>query len=414
MKIKKIKKQQRGFLSNKFLQIKTNTKLFLWRLFGRIKYGNFIFLDSNMIMSNNHKSDGRTKRLRKYSNYFITDVVSREIDDLGRGGLNCIFSHKYKIVNFSDLRKIIPSLCPVYYNFISWMYNPANITTPEFSLHLLQSLKLRGRTLTKDQDTLYNYLMDRLKSGAENNTDALGHPKSLLAKNIDLSAFQYFKKKIKNRKSSNLLNDYKNVSIILLFALLNKKNTSFVTADRDLLAVVLTLIDSIVQGMAFPYFFLPTLTRQDTNNLLSGKRITRFIDFKKFEEYIDNLRGDILSSSWQKDHIFFKIRLWDTKNKCFVEDLTINFNDLEREMILNMHGSLSCPYAKNNTHGNWLFYRYWPPPLKSPNVLKVLLSAKPIKNRRNVDVPEIFHQQTCKYAIDDKNDKLKEYYGFWC
>ncbi len=414
LKNKNLRKSRNSQPTGKFFTLKKKIEFLFWSIFSRIKYGNAIFLDANMIMSNDPKSDGRIEKLYKRSTrYFLTDVIVKEVHDLANGGLNCIFPYKYKIVGFSKLREILPSLCPVYYNLISWMYNPANITSPEFHLHLLQSLKLRGRKLNKSQEKLYMRFMDHLKRGAENDINASGKPKTLLAKHIDISAFQYFRKKIKNRGSKNLLNDYKNISTVLLFALLNKTNTVFVTADRDLLAIVLTLAESLAQGMTFPYFFLPTLTDQNKHDLFAGKYITRFLDFKDFRKYNENLLGDILNPHWQKDYVSFKVRLWDDKEQCFVEDMVLNFDDIGREMILNMHGSLSCPYAKNDTHGNWLHYQYWPPPLKSPNVVKVLLSVKKIKSRRNIYVPGFIHRQTCKYAIDDRSGRLKEYYGFW-
>lgn len=400
--------------SRKFFSLRKKIEFPFWSMFSRIKYRAAVFLDANMVMLRNSEIDKRVEKLRKsFTRYFITDVIAKEIHDLENSGLIRIFPYKYKVVGFSKLREILPSLCPVYYNLISWMYNPANITSQEFHLHLLQSLKLRGRKLAKSQEKLYMRFMDRLKRGAENNFDASGNPKSLIAKHIDISAFQYFQKKIKNRNSENLLNDYKNISTILLFTLLNKINTVFVTADRDVLAIVFTLAESLAQGGAFPYFFLPTLTDQDKQDLFSGKRITRFIDFDEFKKYNENLLGDILNPYWQKDHISFKIRLWDDKKQCFVEDMVVNFDEVGREMALNMHGPLSCPYAKNDTHGNWLHYQYWPPPLKSHNVVKVLLSVKKVKSRRNIYVPDFIHQQTCKYAIDDKAGRLKDYHGFW-
>ena len=145
-----------------------------------------------------------------------------------------------------------------------------------------------------------------------------------------------------------------------LFTLVEKKGTIFVTADRDPLAIMLTLAESLAQGITFDYFILPTLTDEERKYLFSGKKITRFLDFKKFEKYISNVIGDILNPYWQKDHISFKIRLWDGQEKCFAEDMVINFDSYGRDMILNMHGPLSCPFAKNDTHGNWLHYIVFP------------------------------------------------------
>lgn len=411
---KYLRKVYSSRIARKIFSFRKQAEFPFWLAISRIKYGTAIFLDTNMIMSDDSKPDGRVGKLHKRSmKYFITDIVAKEINDLTNNGLNRIFPHRYKTVGFAKMREILPPLCPIYYNLISWMYNPANIAVSDFHLHLLQSIKLRGRKLTNSQEKLYMHFMNRLKKSAENDFDKNGKPKAQLAKNIDISFLQYFRKKIKNRGSENLLNDYKNISTILLFSLLNKTNTVFVTADRDLLAIVLTLTESLAQGMAFPYFFLPTLTDRDKHDLLDSKRITRFLNFDEFKKYHDNLLGDILNRYWQKDYVSLRIRLWDKKSQCFIEDLILNFDDLGREMVLNMHGPLSCPCAKNDTHGNWLHYLYWPPSLESPNVVKVLLSAKKIINRQNIYIPDFIHQQNCKYAIDDRSGELKKYYGFW-
>jgi len=399
--------------SRKFFILRKKFEFPLWSLWSRVRYGRSIFLDTNMVARRKTEIDGRVQKLKNtHGPYFVTDIIEKEINDLVGNGADRIFPHKYRIISFSRLREISPALCPVYYNLISWMYNPANITSPEFHLHLLQSLKLRGRKLNKSQEKLYMKFMDRLKKGAESKIDSSGKPKSELARCIDISAFQYFQKKIKNKNSKNLLNDYKNICTIILFALLSKTNIIFITADRDMLAIVLTLIESLAQGMTFPYFFLPTLTDKDKKDLFSGKTITRFINFNEFKQYCEKLLGDILNPYWKKDHISFRVRLWDNKKQDFIEDLFINFDSLCREMVLNMHGPLSCPFAKNDTHGNWLHYQFWPPPLKSPNVVRVVLSVKKVKSRRNIYVPDFIHRQSCKYAIDDANDRLRGYYGF--
>ncbi|MBU3924488.1 hypothetical protein KJ854_00955 [Patescibacteria group bacterium] len=395
--------------------LKRKVRSLFWLGFSKIKYANHFFLDSNMVVSGESKSDGRVEKLHRYfSTYLLTDVVAKEVQELLDNGRNRIFLRRYGIVSFLKLREVFPSLCPVYYNLISWMYNPANIASQEFALHLLQSLKLRGRTLSSVHEKLYMRFMSRLKQESENNVSNLtGKPKTLLAKNMDISAFHYFRKKIKNRNSENLLNDYRNISSVLLFALTNKTNVVFATADRDLLAIIWTLAESLAQGITFHYFILPTLTDNEKHDILSGKKITRFLDFKKFKDYNEGVLGDILNPYWQKDHISFRVRLWDNNEKCFVEDMVVNFDNMGRELILNMHGPLSCPYAKNNTHGNWIHYQYWPPPLKSPNVIKVMLWGKKIINRKDIYVPDHIHQRTCRYAIDEKNGRLKEYYGFW-
>lgn len=404
MKEKNKHPKRGGSHSEKILILKRRIKFLFWSGVSRILYGNAIFLDANIVIHGQEYSDKQIKKILKHTQkYFLTDVVEKEINNL---------NDKYKIVSFNKLREISPSLCPVYYYITSLMYSPANIASPHFALHMLQSLKLKGRNLTSSQISLYDGYMRRLEERATNEKTN-GEVKTLFAKHLDKSIHQYFKKKIKNNRSINLLNDYKNLSTILLFTLLNKKNTTFVTADRDLLAIILTFAEGLAQGVTFPYLFLPTLTDDNKKEMFSGKRITKFLDFKEFRKQYKNVFDDIINHYCQKDHVSLKIRLWDNEKKCFIEDMLLNFDNAARDIILNLHGPLACPYVKNDTHGNWLHYYYWPPPPKSPDVVKTVLSIKKVKSRYNIYVPDSVHQKTCRYALEDQNNELKNYSGFW-
>jgi len=385
-----------------------------WSLISSVIHRKVFFLDSNLIFRNLNQDNSYPTLSRKFiSQYLITDTVAEEILALQKSGLSKVFFYRYRVLGFSSLREKYPFVCPIYYTLISWMYNPANIASPEFPIHLIQSLKLRGRKLTRVQNNLYMKLMDRVKRGLDSTINFGGKPKTDLARNMDISLSQYLKKKIKNRGSKNLLNDYKNISLALIFTLLRKQNTTFMTADRDLLATVLTLTESIAQNSTFHFLILPTLSDSDKRDLLAGKMVTRFLSFREFQKKFNGVLSDLLNPYWKKNHICFSIKLWDEKTKKFIEELIINFDSIGQESILHTHGPLSCHFAKNDTHGNWLHYQFWPPPPASPDVVKVIVTAKKIINRRNIFVPDAIHKLNCKYAIDDSMDKLKNYYGFW-
>jgi hypothetical protein len=386
-----------------------------WSLISKFKYDQAIFFDTNMFVSNPKEYETRKKRAERFNknpdNYFITDAVAKEVKDFDSRGFKRLLQQKYKVLKFSDLREAYPNICPTYYSLITSIYNPANISSPEFLLQLLQSKKLREIKLTALEEETYKTIMDGLKKGAESSLDAKGNPKSLLSKHMDKGAYQYFKKKIANRDSENLLNDYKNISLSILYCVLNKRNTVLVTSDRDILAIVLVLAESLAQNFVFPHFYLKTLSDQDKKELLQGNKLNHSIKLSEFEEYYEGVLGDILNPYWQKDHVSFKIRFWDDRLEAFIEDMVVNFDMVGQEMILNMHGPLSCPFAKNDNYGNWIHYLYWPPTQTDLNI-RVELSAKKIINRKNIYVPDLMHQFRCKYAIDDNAGKLKEYYSF--
>lgn len=372
-----------------------------------------IFLDSNMIFSNPEEIDERIKELHRGCNeYWITDIIKKEIDALQKNGKTKIFNEKLNFISFSILREKYPSICPVYYNFISRMYNPANIASPEFQIHLIQSFKLREKPLPRKAEQNYMFLMNRLKKDSENEFDYLHEKKTELRQNMDISIFQYFQKKIKNRKSKNLLNDYKNISLIILFIILKKRNVIFITSDRDLIAIVLILCESIAQDLTFNYLILKNLPTEEKQLLLRNRKIKKNLDFTEFKKQYSGVLGDLISRNWQKNYKYLKIRLWDNNKKHFIEDLIIKFDPITRESLIKLHGPLSCPYGQNNDYGNWIHYTFSPPIIKpESSLVETILSIKNI-SRKETYVSDELHKKTCKYAIDDSNDRLNEYYGF--
>jgi len=132
-KNKYLRKIYNSQIAGKFFALRRKIEFPIWSTLNRIKYGTAVFLDTNMIVSNEARPDKRIEKLHKhFTQYFVTDIVAKEVFDLSANGLNRIFPYKYETVGFSKMREILPSLCPVYYNFISWMYNPANIAVPDF------------------------------------------------------------------------------------------------------------------------------------------------------------------------------------------------------------------------------------------------------------------------------------------
>jgi hypothetical protein len=191
-----------------------------------------------------------------------------------------------------------------------------------------------------------------------------------------------------------------------------KKNVTFITADRDFLAIVLVFVESLSQGIAFNSLILQEMTDIDKKKILRGKKKTLFIDYNKFKTEYNGVMFDILNRFWQKDFLTFKIRFWDRDEQIFIKDLILKFDKNLRILTLNMHGPLNCSCAKNDDFGKWMHYYYWPPPLKSPDVVRVRIEKKPIV-RKNIFISEDEHNNSCKYANDDKNNRLNEYFGFW-
>ena len=135
---------------------------------------------------------------------------------------------------------------------------------------------------------------------------------------------------------------------------------------------------------------------------------------EEFQKFYNGTLKDILNPYWKKDRNYFRIMFWDDKTQKYYKDIYINFDSLMRDGALHMHGPMSCHFADNHTHGNWLHYQYyWPPELSTPNDVKVIITVKKVRQHKNIYVPDYIHVLNCKYAQDDVKNNLKAYLGFY-
>ena len=201
---------------------------------------------------------------------------------------------------------------------------------------------------------------------------------------------------------------------ILIHTLLNRQNITFVTSDHDSIAYLFNWVDSISQELVFKQMIIKRLGDKEKRQLLAGKKFTFFLDYKEFSELNEGTRRDILNYDWKKDGFCFRIKFWDNKNKKYFNSFYLNFNDETRELFLNLHGQLDCPFGKNNTHGNFITYLYWWPTSSIHNIsiIKVLVSRKGLINKENKIVSCKKHDAICKYAISDLNNQLDSFSGF--
>ena len=397
-----------------FLQLlATRPRHYFWSFISYLKHKNIYFLDANILAFDSEEPDKRVKKLRPFGKkLFVTNTVNNEFKGLLERGLSGA-GLKYKTTGFHSLREKYPNLCPLYYNMISRMYNPSNIASPEFFINLIQARKLRGQKLDRGEEKIYNLSMDRLKKGADTKTDKNGKPLSPIGRHLNIGASMYYKKKMKDKNSPSLMNDYRNAALIMIYTLINKCNTTFVTADHDVLPILFNYAESLAQESTLNYFVLSTLTDTEREDLFKRKTITRNLNFKEFKEFYNGTLNDILNPYWKKDRIYFSVMFWDDKAQKYLKEIYLNFNNLMRETALHMHGPMSCYFAKNDTHGNWLGYRYyWPPLSNEPDTIKVEIVFKKIFNRKNIYVSDHVHLLNCQYAMDDVKNNLRAYLGF--
>lgn len=389
----------------------------LSKLKNKICHKTVYFLDTNILIR-------REKRSMQPSFGFLASLKGfktvganfNELSDKQKRGveLRKRLFRKLKVVNFDDLYRKHNSICPVYYTLISSVYNPANISSEYFLLQLIQSMKLREKTINTSMNVVYQKLMTQLsemaKSAGKNNG------LSLLDKSITISTHKFYKKRInkKQRNSPAAFNDYRSFITAFLYGVINNKNVIFVTTDRDFFTIHRNFVESVAQEAVFKQMILENLSNAERRKILSKKsKVTKFISYKQFKINVDNFIQDMISCNWQKKCTTFSLRYWDVETGQYAKDLVLHIDTMLSEIILNTHSNLSCYSAKNDTHGNWIGYYYWPPTPKNEDTIKLVVYAKKIINKRQLSFSPIDHDKICKYVAGDRLNKMSEATRFW-
>lgn len=405
---------------------KTNIKNFLPRIFYKIvafiKNRHAYFFDANIITRPIYDIDNRLKKLFTWNkSYFVSeDVYNEAREQITNKKFTRILDKGLCIINLEDLRCRHPEICPLYYNFISKMYNSATINSPAFSFNKFIAQRARGHMTDDYEKKSLMKIMNNVVKSKNNIMNIFGETKADFEKTIDKSFFISFKKKRQAIKTNpeKFFNDYKNLSLALIYCLLEQKSVTLVTADHDMVANFYTLIDAISQEVTFKKIILDKLGGNEKREIMDGRKITYYIDKKEFDKTEDGIRTDILNHDWKKDGFYFRVKFWDKISKKYINDFYLVFNEMTRDIFLNFHGNLSCHFSKNNTHIDWVHILYWWPPSSVHDLtyyfIKVVVWKKKIINKNNIFVSKEIHQKYCKYFDADKNNKLYDYVGFWC
>jgi hypothetical protein len=401
-----------------YSKIKESALLCFWKIYRILKYENVYFFDTNIIVSNSQFDKRLTKLFTLNKKYFVDSHIRDEINTLKTtDGFRTVFKYDLKTVNFDDLRIVNPEICPIYYNFISAMHNPAIVWGQNFLSEGLISELMQGNWSSNDKKKEYEKLniriLGELQKQVEIQRKKYGQHK--LFNFINSVNFKSLKKKREAVKKNDphYLNDLRAMSSALIYSLIYRKNVTFVTADTDHVSLMSNLIETLTQQMTFRTFILKRLSEDHKRRLIKGDRaIFKFntFDFVKSRE---GLEGDMQEGSWRKSSFCFKIKFWDTTKQKY-RSFNLPFNELGREMFLSATGQLACPYAKNNDLGSWLaFLYYWPPqPPDDISTLKVEVYAKSIINRENEAIDNAHHNSTCKYVLQDKSNDLVSFSQF--
>lgn len=375
------------------------------------KYGQAYVFDTNMIITHD-KVDNRYKKLITINrNYWATETTIKEADTLiSDKKYKRILDRKVKELSFGTLREYYPNTCPLYYNYISAMHNPAIVWGENFSAELIVKSLIKNGVLTKEEEKINRVVTSDLGQNKYKEEDSDNLLKLLREANIS----NLSKKRSAIRKDDkNYFNDLKSLTLALLYCLQRKRNVTLVTSDSDFLNLIFDIFSTVIQQSTFNVKILPLLDDDKKRDLMNKKRHTFFLDSFEFVKYMENYMADTFADNWKKDFLIFKVKYWDIPTQKYTT-LEFRFDDTMRLVFLNSHGNLFCPCAKNNENGNWLAYMYWWPPNSIHNMrtLKVVARAKNGIIKQDTLVKDAVHTAHCRYPQEDAKGNLKFFSNF--
>lgn len=375
-----------------------------------LRYKQAYIFDTNMLVTRN-KSDKRYLKLFTLNrNYWVTMATFKEANFLiFHKKYKYIFNHKFKELSFAKLREYYPNTCPLYYNYISAMNNPAIVWGENFSAEFIIRSLIKNRVLTEEELEINKRVISTLNSEKYKDEDADEIHRLLREVNI-----RYLDKKRSaiRKDDKNYFNDLRSLALALLYCLQKKINVTFITSDSDFLSLIFDIFSTVIQQSSFARQILPQLDDDKKRDLIKKKSHTFFLNSFDFVKYMENLMTDAFSDSWKKDFVNFKIQYWDISKQKYIT-LEFRFNETMRYIFLNSHGNFFCPFAKNNENGNWLAYMWWPSSsVHDMHILKVVVRAKNGIIKENTMVRNDIHTAYCRYPQEDVKGNLKFFSHF--
>lgn len=411
-------KRKRYFnkIRNRWYWIFNRTFDFLGLLYRSLRYKNVYFFDTNFFITREPVIDKRLSKLHLLSSHrFMTEHINKETrEKLKDVRFRRIDKAKYRVISYNDLYSLESRICPVYYNFIGTMHNPAVLFTSEFILQLLFAKIIKKRPFSAIENKLHTVVMTRLINQANSKFNEGGKIKTEFEQVLDDATIRSLKKRKDGLrgKNKNYPNDIRNLALIFTYAILFRANVTFVTADSDAIPLFFDWTSSLIQQTVFNVKCLELLSANndtDKKALLKGKVKAYFFDANELRKFIQGTFQRFCSNRKKYFAPRVTIKYWDTHRQKYFE-VGINIDKYVRTTFLHLHGSLNCPSTRNDLLGCFIAYRYWPPTPHS-NVVKILPRLKKI-HTQSLPIPPAIHDQNCVYRRRDLSDNFDGFSSF--
>lgn len=141
---------------DKSVTIKEKLLLLFWKVFRIFCYRTVYFFDTNMIVADTKLDSRLIKLFTLNRKFFINNHIKEEVEILlGNRKYRRILKYQLKVISYDDLRSIDPSICPLYYNFISAMHNPAVVWSLNFFMEASFAEMMNKRDMSEKEKKAY-------------------------------------------------------------------------------------------------------------------------------------------------------------------------------------------------------------------------------------------------------------------
>lgn len=362
-------------------------------------HGHIIFLDTNVFINKEIQ-----KKLQKNKIYHITDTIREELNNKG-------VKHNLPIkhITLQAILKDNPELCPVFYNFIGSINNPTIIGSEEFNTELILTSLHKHKTINEAEEKKYNELI-------QNKYKRMGNKDKRIPNELHEAEIKYIKKRRENIRNDNshYINDSKNLSLSLIYALLYKKNVTMITCDQDYLVQIYNLIDSVLQNIQTRTSTLSEISKSGINELKSKKRVMIFLNQEKYFKENEQMKSDFYIEKLKKDYIKFEVKYFSLEKKKFYT-IKFRFTNIMRRLFLQEHANFYCPFAKNSENGSWInMIKWWPATsIHNINILKISMFSKIINTKNIYNNNDLIHSSMCKNRHLDTKNMLEKFPNFY-
>jgi hypothetical protein len=341
---------------------------------------------------------------------WVTETVEAEVEQKLEKSVATKVLESHRVLRFSDLYSEDPNVCPTFYAYVQAMYNPAIVGSPDFSTELLLSRRING-VATDEDNRAYERIRRTSEVGHAMLPDGTPKPQELVKLERHDAATR--KKIVATIRDGHpaVVNDIKNLALVLYFCLSTRQNVVFYTADVDPVSLFLRWLESMSMEWTLRHEVLARLGT-DSRGRVRCDQPRVVIPVDEFVQRRHRLFKDMVRDSYKASGCRFTIKRWNQNAHAFDEDIYITFEEKIAEALAHTHGNLQCHFTQNNEFGNWLHLLYrWPPVDPASGQLSVVLRLKGI-NVRSTKVSAHEHDAECLYRREDAGGHLHEWSQF--